>query len=90
MVKLLGILDLLAATLLLGLASGAEVPVSVMVFVPLCIFIKGAIFIYDIGGITDVAIAVLIVLGIFSLVSPWVLFVGAAFIGIKAIESLLA
>jgi len=90
MVKILGVLDLMAATLLLGLASGAEIPISVLIFIPACLFIKGCVFIYDIGGIIDVVAVILILLGAFLVISPWILFIGAAFIGIKAIESLFA
>lgn len=90
MVKLLGVLDLMAAILLLGIASGAEVPTSVLIFIPVCLFLKACICLTDIGGITDMAIAALIILAAFFTIPSWILFIGAAFIGIKGIASLFA
>jgi len=90
MVKILGILDLLAAILLIGIASGVGIPTYVLIFISVCLLFKACVFIYDIGGITDLGIAILIVLSIFLIIPSWILFIVAAFIGFKGMMSLFA
>lgn len=90
MVKLLGIIDLLAASLLLAAAVGAEISISASIFVPVCLVSKACICLSDSGSITDIIITILIVTAIFIAIPPWILYIGAVFIGIKGLASLLA
>jgi len=90
MVKLLGIIDLLAASLLLAAAIGAEIPLSASIFVPVCLIGKACICLTDSGSIEDIIIVVLILAAIFITVPPWILYVGAVFIGFKGLASLFA
>jgi len=88
MVKALGILDLLAALILLSIAFNVKIPIAALIVIPICLFFKACISIFDIGGITDMGIVILIVLSIFISLPLWVLFIGAAVIGLKGIISL--
>lgn len=90
MVKLLGIIDLLAASLLLAAAVGAEIPLSASIFVPICLIGKACICISDSGSIQDIAMVILIVAAIFFTIPSWILYIGATFIGIKGFASLFA
>ncbi len=90
MVKLLGIIDLLAASLLLAAAVGAEIPLSASIFVPICLIGKACICLSDSGSIQDIAMVILIVATIFIAIPPWILYIGAAFIGFKGLASLFA
>jgi len=90
MVKLLGIIDLLAASLLLAAAVGAAIPLSASIFVPICLIGKACICLSDAGSIQDIAMVVLIIAAIFITIPPWILYLGAAFIGLKGLASLAA
>ncbi len=90
MVKLLGIIDLLAASLLLATAVGAEISISASIFVPICLMGKACICLSDPGSITDIIMVILIVAAIFIAIPPWILYLGAAFIGFKGLASLFA
>lgn len=90
MVKILGIIDIFAAILLLLTIFKINIPVGLLVFISICLFLKGIISISDIGGMTDMAVMVLLILTYF-VVLPWeVLAVAILFIGLKGIMSLLA
>lgn len=90
MVKMLGAIDLIAAAILVSTALGVEVPIEALIVIPVCLFFKAFIAIYDIGGITDAAVAILIVLGIFIHLPSFVLLAPAVVIGFKGIMSLFA
>lgn len=90
MVKILGIIDIFAAILLLLTIFKINIPVGLLVFISICLFLKGIISISDIGGMTDMTVMVLLILTYF-VVLPWeVLAVAILFIGLKGIMSLLA
>jgi hypothetical protein len=90
MVKLLGIIDLLAASLLLAAAAGATIPLSASIFVPICLIGKACICLSDAGSIQDIAVVILIVAAIFIVIPSWILYLGAIFIGLKGLASLAA
>lgn len=90
MVKLLGIIDLLAASLLLAAAVGAEIPLSASIFIPICLMGKAGICLSDSGSIQDIATIILILAAIFITIPPWILYPAAAFIGFKGLASLAA
>jgi hypothetical protein len=89
-VKFLGMLDIFAALLLVFIAAGVKMPVGLMIAVIVCLFLKACIAIFDIGGLTDLAIVVLMVLSFFIHLPLWLLFGGAALLGIKGLISLFA
>ncbi len=88
-VKILGLIDLLAAFLLLAMAAGVEAPLEVLIFIPVCLFLKASITLVDLGGMTDLAIGIILVLSIFFNLHPYILYLGAAFIGLKGLQSLI-
>lgn len=90
MVKLLGILDLLASSLLVAAALGVEISLNALILVPLCLAAKASICLSDTGSLTDIAIVILIGALIFIPLPPAILYVGAFFIGFKGLTSLLA
>ena len=65
MIKILGILDLLAAALLTGIALGIEIPTGVLIFIPACLFLKACVFISDPGSMADFIIVMLFVSNVF-------------------------
>ena len=87
LLALLGLIDLNAALFIIAIISGAEIPVKVLIFISLLLFIKGGIFITDPASLIDIVTAVLIVLSIFAAVPHWILFIGAALIGFKGFRS---
>ena len=90
MVKLLGTVDIIAAVLLLILALGAEVPAVVLAVVSIFLAAKASISLIEIGGITDTAVIILIIMSFFAVLPFWILLIGAGLIGIKGLMSLLA
>lgn len=90
LVKILGIADLMATALLLGLAFGFPFPLDMLVFISVCLFLKALISIFDIGGMIDMAVVILLLLSIFIKLPFWILLVAAVLIGQKGLMSLLA
>ena len=90
MVKTLGIGDLLATALLLALAFRLDIPIDMLIFVSICLFLKALICLFDIGGMIDITVVILLILSIFITLPSWILLVVAALIGQKGIMSLLA
>ncbi|OHA70928.1 MAG: hypothetical protein A3H01_00905 [Candidatus Wildermuthbacteria bacterium RIFCSPLOWO2_12_FULL_40_9] len=89
MLWFLGVIDLIAAAILLSKGFGIKVPIAASILIPVGLFAKSFINITDIGSITDIAVALLIVLGIF-LPIPWpILLIGAIFMIIKGIMSFI-
>ena len=70
MIWFLGVIDLLAAAILLSEGFRIEVPLAALIIIPIGLISKAFINILDIGSVTDVVAALLIVLGIF-LHLPW-------------------
>lgn len=90
MVKILGLIDLFAAVIILLIGSKIQVHILVLIFVVACLFIKACISILNIGGLTDLAIAILILLSIFMII-PWpLLLIGLIIISVKGLISLFS
>jgi len=87
-VALLGLLDLHVAVLFCALGLGVDIPVSILVVTATLVFAKACLDIADIGGMQDVAAAVLILLATFIVLPSWLLFAAAAIIGFKGLSSL--
>ena len=90
MVKILGLVDLMAVGLLLTTAYHLTVPHGLVIGVAVYLLLKGLIFIFDIGSWFDIIAGVLLILSLFIVVPPFVLFGAAALVGLKGIFSLFA
>jgi len=89
-IKLLGILDLLAASFLLAIASGIEVSLEASIIIPVFLFAKACIALGDIGGWMDLFALALIILSIFFNLPVEILYISAILIGFKGLSSLFA
>jgi hypothetical protein len=90
MVRFLGLIDILAGLILLSIGSKIQVPIGVLIFIPICLFIKACLSLADIGGITDLVVAILIVLSIF-IAMPWpILLIALIIMAIKGGISLFS
>jgi len=90
MVKILGIGDLVVTALFLASAFNIDIPLDMLFFIAIAFFLKGIIFLFDIGSIFDVIAAILLVSTVFLNVPAIILFVAAILIGIKGLMSLAA
>lgn len=84
---LMGLLDLNAALLLVAVVFGVDIPVNILIFVSISLFLKACISITDPGSIIDFGVLILLILSIFISIPSWILFVGAALVGFKGIRS---
>jgi hypothetical protein len=83
----MGLLDLNAVILLVAIAWDVQAPTTVLVFIPVCLILKAGISIMDPGSVMDLAAALLIILSIFFVIPPLVLFLGAGFLLVKSFRS---
>jgi len=90
MVKILGIGDLIVTVLLIASAFNVNVPLDMLVFVAIAFFLKGAVFLLDIGSVFDIIAALLLISTIFLNVPAIILIAMAILIGIKGLMSLAA
>jgi hypothetical protein len=89
MMFLFGLVDILAAFLLVSLSLGVKVPLPPLIIIPLALLLKSFIDLYDIGSITDVVVALLIVVSIFLPLPWWLVLIPALFIFLKGILSFI-
>ena len=90
MVKILGILDLLAAGLLVCAAFNLNVPQGLVIALAVYLFLKALIFLKDIGSLFDVVAGILLILSLSMSLAPILLFVLAGLLGLKGLMSLFA
>ena len=90
MVGLLGLIDIHATILLLAIALGVNVPPAIIIGTAIFLIAKACIYIKDIGSATDILVAVLIILSIFTVLPQWILFIVAVIMGFKGLSSLAA
>lgn len=90
MVVFLGLIDIHATILLLALALSVKIPTSILVVTMGLLFAKACISITDIGGLTDIAVIIILLISIFTAIPVGVLYVMAAIIGFKGLSSLAA
>lgn len=83
----MGILDLNAAIVLLALAFGSKIPLQILIFTTVTLFLKACISLKDIGSIIDLATIILIIVGVFISLPFWIFFIAAFFSGLKGIRS---
>jgi len=89
MVKALGILDIVAAIVLLTV-SFPDIPKGLVIVTATLICLKGFIFIFDIASIFDVGAGILLLLSLFITLPFLLLLVFACLLGVKGILSLAA
>lgn len=91
--RILGIIDLVAALILLTRAiapARIEIPLGILIGVIILLFVKTLLAITSIGGIIDIATITLLILSSFWLLPFWVLLVGAIAIGQKGLISIFS
>ena len=90
MVKILGLIDLAAVGLLLATAYHFAVPHGMVIGISVYLFLKGLLFIFDVGSWFDIAAGILLLLSLSMVIHPIIFFILAALLGIKGTLSLFA
>ena len=90
MVKLLGLLDILASGILVAAGFGISLPATLVIVFAVYLFLKALVFLLDIGSAFDVIAGILLILSLSMTLSPIVLFIAAGLVGLKGIMSLFA
>lgn len=88
--KILGIVDLIAALMLVAVAYHMEIPRNLLIAIVIILIIKALIFLISIGGLIDMAAAVLLILASFFTLPATALLIAAILIGQKGLFSMLA
>ncbi len=86
MVKFLGVIDLLSAIALFSIKGGV-IHTEAFLLLIVFLFLKASICFFDIGGIIDILIAIIIILSFFLSIPPLILIIGSLIVGIKGIIS---
>lgn len=89
MVKILGILDIVAVIVLLS-ASSPGTPKGLVIIIAVLLCLKGFIFFFDIASIFDIGVGILLFLSLFIVLPPLLLFIVAGVLILKGIFSLAA
>lgn len=90
MVKILGIFDLLAAALLVGVAYQVALPTGLVIAVAVYLFLKALMFLMDIGSLFDIVAGILLILSLSISLPPLAFFILAGLLGLKGFLSLFA
>lgn len=90
MIKILGLLDIFATLLLIGVAANLNIPQGLIITISVYLIIKGIIFIVDIASIFDITAGTLLVLSLFVSLPPAFLLIAAVLVGIKGFTSLVS
>ncbi len=90
MIKFLGLLDIFATLLLIGVAASLNIPQGLIIVISVYLIIKGIIFIVDIASIFDIIAGTLLVLSLFLSLPPVLLLIAAALVGLKGFMSLMS
>ncbi|PIR72377.1 MAG: hypothetical protein COU42_01355 [Candidatus Nealsonbacteria bacterium CG10_big_fil_rev_8_21_14_0_10_36_24] len=89
--KILGIIDLVAAFILLTRViapAEIEIPLGILIGVVIILIIKALLNITGMGGIIDITTAALLIISSFWLLPFWILIIGAIAIGQKGVVSM--
>lgn len=89
MVKILGVVDVFAALALFSIV-GEVSHVGAFVLLSVLLLLKAGICFFDIGGIIDVVVALLIILSFLFVLPSFIMITGAVVIGIKGLISLIS
>jgi len=90
MLKVLGILDLAAATLFLANFYRIGVPHGLINLIAVFLVIKGLIFLMDISSIVDIAAGIILMMSLSAVLPAMASLPLALFVGFKGVTSLAA
>lgn len=90
MVKFLGLLDLLAAGVLVGIAYNLPIARGLIISLAVYLLLKSLIFLMDIGSLFDIIGGIILILSLSIALPPLLLFIAAGLVGLKGIMSLFA
>jgi len=90
MIKFLGMLDLLAAAVLVGTAYHLPIAHGLIIGLAVYLILKSILFLMDIGSLFDIIAGILLILSFSMSLPPLLLFVVAGLVGLKGIMSLFA
>jgi len=85
---LLGIADIIAASLLIRELYNIPVPHVIVIIFASYLIMKGVLFISDIGSLMDLVAGILLILTIFFNFPMFILIIFASLLGIKGVMSL--
>jgi len=89
-VKILGVLDLLAAFLIFALSFGIGIPHWIIIIFIIILLAKGAfIFTGSIASVFDILAGVILIFGLFFALPQWIFFIPGILVLQKGILSLL-
>lgn len=86
----LGLADIVSALLLLAQPFNFNASKIVVIVFAAYLFLKALLFLRDIGSLLDIAAAILLVLGLFYVLPPLLLFIVAGLLGFKGLLTLFA
>lgn len=90
MVKILGLIDLIAAGLLLSINYNIGIPKGLIITVAVILILKAVIFLMDPTSLVDVAAGILLIMSLSMTLPAVILLPLALFVGFKGIMSLPA
>ncbi|MEK7503653.1 MAG: hypothetical protein AAB577_01580 [Patescibacteria group bacterium] len=90
MIQFLGVLDLLAAGLLVGTAYNLPLPQGLIISLAVYLILKSLLFLMDIGSLFDIIGGILLILSISMALPPILLYIAAGLVGLKGLMSLFA
>ena len=88
MIKFLGLLDVIATLLLIGVAASLNISQGLIITMSVYLIIKGIVFIIDIASVFDITAGTLLILSLFVSLPPVLLLIAAVLVGIKGFMSL--
>lgn len=90
MVQILGLLDIIAAGVLVAQCFNWGLPSQIIIIFAVYLLLKAGIFLMDIASMLDIIIGILLLLSLGVQISCPVLYFFAFLLGVKGIESLFA
>ena len=87
---MLGIIDLIAALILLAAAYRIGIPREAAIIIIFLLAIKTLFSLASIGGLIDVSAVILLLMADFFVLPMWLLLIGAMMIGQKGIFSMFS
>lgn len=90
MVKILGLIDFIAALFLFSIYYKVTVPRDVLIIVAAFLILKGLIFIVDPTSFFDIATGIFLILNSFITLPGLVILGAGLFLGLKSVMSFLA
>ena len=86
----LGLADIVSALLLLAQPFNFHVSKIIVIVFVAYLFLKAMLFLRDIGSVLDIVAVILLVLSLFYVLPPLLLFIVAGLLGFKGLLTLFA